>query len=1169
MERIRLAHRGICLFALLGAGAARPLAAATNYWTGAAGDGLWWNAQNWSGESFAGWGDTVVFTNDAPLTLSRAGCPNGVVAGANRIYRFQGADVTFQRDGGSLSVWGGPDVVPRPEIFVVAGTTVTFSNSVGMYNNGPLVKTGGGTVRQVGAYPDSSFLMSESVPSFLVAEGLWEMESPGAGVYCMVTNVIVEAGATFRLKGYNALNEKALWRVDGTLQLDTRGGADAISTLVGRGRVEVATEGLAYRQDLKILNGKRGPSSFAGTFGAGVNVILTNKAEVAAEDFTFTVAAPNVFAEIDLDDRVCDLSALRFASGIGTFNFCNLSLNTTRTLKATDADGRGVEIRLNALTQATATTDPVTLTLMDGRFCGAPSAPTQDARDANRTLPQTGFFRLLPENNAAYRRNLVVSGGEAHFQNNGAQIAELAVVSGGVAHVGDGYLASAAAPSVIRLDGGTLLMATRDTPYNYNLPAAAAKEHVSLVVGAAGAKIGLDDTRAADSLRSFLNVPVEPVAGVADGGLEILSAYGSVNVNAPVRLSGGLRMTDGRLILMSSEALRATPQFLGMGDVTLSSTLLLFNDFSESTTLAIPGAFTYDASVTVHYRSHAAKAAQAVTCGALARAGKGAVLFLYDPATVGDGDSSFRVTSAPATHANGVLRQPVVLDDAGLALKFAAYDAERGVVPFAGGKAGAAAGADDILALTESYTLPADTTKSVLGVAGKPWATLSIPATSTLKVGNGTDPALVLLNTSQVGGAGTLDFGTSEGVIAANYHPYNNAVNCRIAGSGGVTFAASAKFRNMTVAGDSTYSGGTRVTAVDLWVRSATAFGTGDVHVLGGPRNGGKLLFDRPLTLANDFHVSGWGHPFNEWNVASNGYGAVVFKANGVELAGAVEIVGAARLSAEKAEDVGRLTGVVSGGFLSVYKGAGVVALLNDNTYTGGTEVVCATVVVAKGGGLGTGAVTLDRGVLRFVNTEAITFTNTVTGVGHIELAGAAPVTFVGASFAALPFKTLAAGTALDVAAPAESVIVPFVDGETNLGGGSYTVGGVTGTGLIRNGTLTVTGEISPAGAGRIGTLAFGPGVLVARGATYVCDVADGTADRLVVSGDFDLSALAFRAVRNGSAHGASPTVLETADGTLANEFASVMLGRRAWQVSYGETAVRLDLNAGLLFILK
>ena len=1167
MERIRLAHKGICLFALLGAGAARPLAAATNYWTGAAGDGLWWNAKNWSGESFAGWGDTVVFTNDAPLTLSRAGHPGGTVAAANRIYRFQGADVTFLREGGSLSVWGGPDAVPRPEIFVAAGTTVTFSNSVAMNNNGPLVKTGGGAVRQIGVYPDSSFLMSDQVPSFRVAEGQWEMGSSGAGVYCKVTNVIVEAGATFRLKGFKALNEKAKWHVDGTLQLDTSWGVDSISTLVGSGRVEVATAGLGYSQDLEIWNGVQGPSSFAGTFGAGVNVILTNKAEVAADDFAFTVAAPNVFAEIDLDDRVSDLSALRFAPGIGAFNFRNLSLNATRTLTAMDADGLGVEIRLNALTQTAATTEPVTQTLMDGRFCGAPSVPMYP--DANRTLPQAGFFRLLPENNAAYRRNLVVSGGEAHFQNNGAQIAELAVVSGGVAHVGDAYLASAAAPSVIRLDGGTLLMATRDTPYNYNLPATLSKANVSLVVGAAGAKIGLDDTRAADSLRSFLNVPVEPVAGVADGGLEILPAYGSVNVNAPVRLSGGLRMTDGRLILMSSEALRATPQFLGTGDVTLSSTLLLFNDFSESTTLAIPGAFTYDASVTVHYRSHAAKAAQAVTCGALARAGKGAVLFLYDPATVGDGDSSFRVTSAPATHANGVLRQPVVLDDAGLSLKFAAYDAERGVVPFTGGKAGAAAGADDILALTESYTLPADTAKSVLGVAGKPWTTLSIPATSTLKVGNGTDPALVLLNTSQVSGAGTLDFGTSEGVIAANYHPYYNAVNCRIAGSGGVTFAASAKFRNMTVAGDSTYSGGTRVTAVDLWVRRATAFGTGDVHVLGGPRNGGKLLFDRPLTLANDFHVSGWGHPFNEWNVASNGYGAVVFKANGVELAGAVELVGAARLSAEKAEDVGRLTGVVSGGFLSVYKGAGVVALLNDNTYTGGTEVVCATVAVAKGGGCGTGAVTLDRGVIRFVNTEAITFTNTVTGAGRIALAGTAPVTFAGASFAALPFKTLAAGTALDVAAPAESVIVPFVDGETDLGGGSYTVGGVTGTGLIRNGTLTVTGEISPAGAGRIGTLAFGPGVLVARGATYVCDVADGTADRLVVSGDFDLSALAFRAVRNGGARGRPPPVLETADGTLAGVFASVTLGRRAWQVSYGETAVRLDLNAGLLFILK
>ena len=1150
-----------------------PLGAADKYWTGAAGDGRWWNAANWSGNSFAGYGDTVIFTNDAPLTLSRAGAPNdGTTASANRIYRFEGADVTFVRDS-ALWIWGPPEVVPQPEIYVAAGTTVTISNSVLMFNRGSLVKSGGGTVRQYGVYGEGSNnqsvqLMSGECPFFRLAEGQWIIESPSAGAYCNVTNVIVETGSTFTLKGYNSLNERAKWTVDGTFRLETGESSANISTLVGSGRVETTAAGRLL--NLQILNGVQGPSSFSGAIGAGVSLIFTNRVPVASRDFTFTLGVANVFADADLvhgfyTDRLAgDLSALRFAPGIGAFTLKNVCVNAPLTLSATDTDGHGVEVRLNAWRQTTRA--PVTLTLAGGRFCGVPSASTSSL-DANRTLPEPSFITLDGE----ARRNLVVAGGDVYVGNSG-ELAELTVRDGGAAYVAYGYPASAEKPSAIRLDGGTLLMAARN-PNVYHSPfaAEAAASHVSVAVGASGAKIGVDDPRLSDAVWSHLNVPIDPATGVADGGLELLPAYGPLALNQPIRLLGGVKAWGGRLILESSAALRTTPKFLGLGDVSLASTLLLFNDFAvgEEASLEIPGAFSYGESVTVNFRSEASKAANAMSCGSLVRAGAGAVLFLFDPVALGSA-STFKVAAAPATHANGLLKQPVVLDSAGLNLAFAACDAEKGIVPFADMKADAAAGEGDVLSIEAgSYTVPADTEKRVLGVAGSPWKSVTIPATATLKVGNGTDPALVLLNTSTVSGGGTLDFGTSEGVIAANYHPYANGVSCRIAGSGGVTFAASAKFRKMVVSGASVYSGGTRVTSVDLWVRHATAFGTGDVFVLGDARNGGKLLFDRPLTMANDFHVSGWGHPFNEWNVASNGYGAVVFKANAVELTGAVELVREARMSAEKAGDVGRLSGVVSGGRLSIYKGEGLVELLNENTYTGGTEVVGATVAVAKGGGLGTGTVTLDQGVLRFINTEAITFTNAVEGVGTIVLAGTAPVTFKGASFAGLPFATLAAGTVLNLASPADSVYMPFFAGETDLGGRRLTVGGVAGSGRGSNGVLTVTGEISPAGEGAVGTLAFAAGTLVSSGATYVCDVADGAADRLVVGGDFDLSTLGFRAVRCGRARGVSPTVLESENGSLSGAFASVALARRAWQVAYGARAVNLDLNAGLLLLVK
>lgn len=1170
MSRILLVVTG-CLCSFLAVVRPPSLSAAEKFWTGAAGDGMWWNAKNWSGESFAGYGDTVVFTNDSPISVSRAKFPDcsdfTYYDIPNRIYSFRGADVALF--GGTLSLHGAADASPRPEIFVASGATVTISNNVSMFNNGPLAKTGGGVVRQYGDYSagTSVSLTSEASSAFRLEEGTWEMESPGAGVYLQNTNVTISAGATFRLKGYNALNAKSRWQVDGTLCLDTCWSAVEISTLVGTGRISVANAGLGYSQKLKIRNGVCGPSAFSGTVGSGVSLVFANTTPVDAEDFTFTVGATDVFAAADLQDD-CDLSALRFASGVGLFRFRSLAIDSATALAARDGDGRDVEVRLGALSQTKA--GPVAVALSGGTFCAEPTVP---AYDANRSLPQPAPFSILPAS-GSFRRSLSLDGCDAHFLNAGAQISELTVANGAAAHIGNNYAATSDKPAVIRLDGGSLRLATRDTQYGYSFPLSDAAPYVSLYVGANGGEIAAEDTRSSDSLLCNVLASAQPdpglEAGTADGGLSLRAGFGPMRLHKPAAVSGGLRLADGRFVLASADALLATPKFLGLGDVSLTSTLLQFDGFAQSTALEVPGVLSYGESVTVQFRSAASQAANALTCGSLVRAGKGGVLFVYDPATLGDA-SAFRIETAPEAHANGVLKQPVVLDGSDLSLKFATCDPTKGLVPFAGAKDGASAGEGDVLSLASgSYALAAGAGKTVLGVAGASWKSLEIPAGAALRVGDGVNPALVLLNTTQVTGGGTLDFGTSEGVILANYHPEWNAVRCRIAGSGGVTFAGSAKFgRNVSVAGANGYSGGTWVSGVDLWVRNATAFGTGEVNVLGGARNGGKLLFDQSLTMANDFRIGGWGHPFYEWNVASNGYGAVVFKAPGVELAGRIALVGEARVSAEEAGDVGRLAGVVSGGRLSVYKGAGVVELLNDNVYTGGTEVVGATLAVAKGDGLGTGAVTLDQGVLRFVNAEAVTFMNAVTGVGQIVLAGTAPVTFTGASFAALPFRTLAAGTTLDVASLEDSEIVPHFDGETDLGGKSYAVAGVAGSGTVRNGTLTVTGEIRPGGAGRVGTLSFGSGALVSDGATYVCDVADETADRLVVSGDFDLSTLAFRAVRNGSARGDALTVLETSAGALAGEFASVTLARRAWKLAYGATAVRLDRNPGLLFILR
>ena len=118
----------------------------------------------------------------------------------------------------------------------------------------------------------------------------------------------------------------------------------------------------------------------------------------------------------------------------------------------------------------------------------------------------------------------------------------------------------------------------------------------------------------------------------------------------------------------------------------------------------------------------------------------------------------------------------------------------------------------------------------------------------------------------------------------------------------------------------------------------------------------------------------------------------------------------------------GTFKGVISGGALQLMKSTFPIVFEAANTYTGGTEIVSSTLVLKGAGTAGTGTVTLDNGVLRFENTEPVTFTNRVEGVGRIEVAGTAPVTFTDDSFSALRFKTLAPGSTVDYPACADEI---------------------------------------------------------------------------------------------------------------------------------------------------
>ena len=757
--------------------------------------------------------------------------------------------------------------------------------------------------------------------------------------------------------------------------------------------------------------------------------------------------------------------------------------------------------------------------------------------------------------------------------------------------------ATAASPSVYLLDGGTFgpslnnavselfRTGTDDTGKD-------CAGRIRVQVGAQGARLAsFNDANLANSTAAF-NLPLEPETEGADGGVTVCgpAAY---SFSQPIRLSGDVCVQGGGIFLPDAADTATTPRFFGAGNFRLRNAPLVFQACTTDKGLKLAmgegKGVSYAGASAIRFRRAPADAnltfvenadgysRQTLTSGPLTRAGKGSVLFLWDGKEglvgQGSGASSYTVAGGVALAASGAVAQPI-LGATSAVFKFLTYDEASGFRPYAGEVAFAGeTTAASVVRVATGATLEGGAAKTVgaLGLG----ATLTLRAGSRLTVGEGTNPALVAIDDNQiVFGPGTLDFGASEGVVCVTRMraaTYCADLRCTLAGTGGITFASvpdsDLSWRRVRVSGANAYSGGTFVNAVRLEVAHTEALGTGDVHV-GGGRFGGRVAFDTPLTVANGFHIAGTGIRDTKWD-GFHKQGALEFNAD-VTLSGDVELVEPARVVIPTDDKTVTFAGTVSGDALEVLKtGTSKLLLTGRNTYTGGTEVVSSILALTRAEGAGTGRILLDAGTLRFENTEAITFTNAVEGVGTIVLAGTAPVTFEGASFAGLPFATLAAGTSIDLASPADSVYVPFFAGETDLGGRQLTVGGVAGSGRVSNGVLTVTGEISPAGEGAVGTLAFAAGTLVSSGATYVCDVADGAADRLVVGGDFDLSTLKFRAVRCGRARGVSPTVLEAENGSLSGAFASVTLARDAWQVAYGERTVNLDLNAGLLLLVK
>ena len=258
-----------------------------------------------------------------------------------------------------------------------------------------------------------------------------------------------------------------------------------------------------------------------------------------------------------------------------------------------------------------------------------------------------------------------------------------------------------------------------------------------------------------------------------------------------------------------------------------------------------------------------------------------------------------------------------------------------------------------------------------------------------------------MLDNGSVKGPGTLDFGTSEGVVVTSRR--SQTLSANITGSGGLsvvgTLLTDVNGCGLVLSGDNTYSGGTRISSHRVKVQSDTAFGTGDVYALGGEGNGGQIMFDNgstKVTLDNNLHLSGYGQLRGSTSdtKGKTRMGAIWVKSP-AELTGAVELAGKTRVMVEDQATELRFSGAISGDSMQIFNwadsitNAGTVVYEAVNTYTGRTDVIRSTLVLEEGATAGSGEIVLDGGVLVLTAGQSgLTLPNLLRGSGTVVLKG-------------------------------------------------------------------------------------------------------------------------------------------------------------------------------------
>ena len=557
------------------------------------------------------------------------------------------------------------------------------------------------------------------------------------------------------------------------------------------------------------------------------------------------------------------------------------------------------------------------------------------------------------------------------------------------------------AVGLVEFKGGTLRSNSRG--YSSAWPA---NSRIVTTVGAEGGAIDIARTTPVTGNTTItINNPITSgVDSGTDGGL-VKRGMGTVEFKAGNTFTGGLTIEEGRVIDAASSGTA-----VGTGIVTL--------DFGQ---LAVANAVTTRDYPGVSYCGAGAvmlkAAGQTATFASLERSGNG-VLGLVHPNGQTLGSTLYvKSTADVPCHADGRVKVPIVGIDVGTSTgnhyspaSILKYDASSGFMPADVQEGFVGATSETAVKVTAAdQTLSSNTSIGALVIDRDAGGnSLNINSGVTLHVGNGTDPALVLMNQynnngrrAYIAGQGTLDFGSSEGVVVVAANSTLGGISTKITGTGGLTITEPFNFETsgqcyhqLRLTGANTYTGGTRIYGVRVEAGSSSCFGCDYVEV----GHGGQLAFESSsaaMTIANNLRVCGRGVPNT---VGRDSLKGAVLSERPATLTGNVTLLGDITFAARALSTPASLTfsGVVGGTGDVTIAGNGTVAFTGANTFAGDVTVDSgATLKIGKANSLSKAKVALN-GVLRVELDADGVITNTISGSGLIMLAGTHQARFTG-----------------------------------------------------------------------------------------------------------------------------------------------------------------------------